>query len=50
MLKKGYQIVFRDKQGILDFSKVKLNYSLPQGYSFEVSEQCDVKKLNDMTW
>ncbi len=49
-VRNGYQIVFCDKQGLLDFNEVELNYPLPPGYSFEIHGQCDMEKLVDMTW
>lgn len=48
--KQGYQIVYGDKQGILSFNEVRLDYSLPVGYVFEEPKQCNMEKLVDMTW
>lgn len=48
--RRGYQVVYGEKQGLLDFSKVKLDYALPAGYSFETVRPYDMEKLVDMTW
>ncbi len=49
-LRRGYQISWREEQGVLDFSKVKLDYPLPPGYAFEPSEECDAAQLDAMAW
>ena len=48
--RRGYQIVDSQKQGILDFNEVKLDFCLPEGYTFEPYELCDMRKLVNMTW
>ncbi len=49
-LDRGYQISWREKQGIIDFSETKLDAPLPNGYLFEPVEECDAEKLDEMTW
>lgn len=49
-LRRGYRVVDREEQAILDFSTARLNDSLPEGYAFEIASQCDVEQLVDMTW
>lgn len=48
--RRGYQVSWREEQAILDFNETRLDVPLPPGYLFEDFEQCDEKKLLDMTW
>ncbi len=49
-LDRGYQISWREEQGILDFNETQLDAPLPKGYLFEPVENCDAEKLDAMTW
>ena len=48
--KQGYELVNEELDGIYDFSKNKLNFELPSGYSFKPLFECDRKELQNATW
>ncbi len=48
--RQGYQVVYRETCGILDFSKKQLNAPLPEGYVFEEPGKYDMETMVNMTW
>lgn len=49
-IKIGYVINKQWYEGILDLSKNKLNFSLPQGYMFEEPGKFDMEKMINASW
>ena len=49
-IQKGYVINKRWNEGILDFSKNKLEFSLPRGYMFEEVKKINMEKMIDASW
>jgi len=48
--RQGYKLIGEYNEGIYDFSKNKLNYTLPLGYYFKPLSDCDRKELQNATW
>jgi hypothetical protein len=48
--KRGYQLISEHEEGIYDFSKHKLNYTLPHGFHFKPLSDCDRRALQNATW
>ena len=46
----GYIKNYEYQEGIYDYAKGKLDYPLPDGFTFELPEDCDVEKKSEAIW
>lgn len=49
-MRKGYHKINEYELTMYDYSKEPLDYKLPEGFSFEAPDNCDINRKLDATW